>query len=470
MPFDHNYHNLVSEKPQSHTRLIHDYEGQNKDFDFIIIGSGIGGGILADELVDASDNSKRILVLDAGSFIYPTHVYNISRYSNEDVAPRFGVVNFSRDPENHSHKYIGKEPQMALGGRSIFWSGLIPKPQTWETDFFPDAVKEDLKSKYLTVAGKKMNESKTLGKFAEKIVDLFNFTGLKDDFIIEETPRAVHQPYLYSDGTPREEYFHEPTGVFNTAELLINQTGLTNDYTDFNGNGLFVKLNAFAESIDQTPEGWHKVTITDTITKEQTDYYAPKVIIAAGSTESPKLINRSSVYHELDDNVKQYVGVGLTDHPVSSEAQIFTQMARVPDGNGGLIKVPIQRDDHAKIVFYSRGNKNNDGSIKYPFNIELNINHEYWHLRHNDPSSGMPWVSYDDAENVRVDMKYSFANVLDSNNKIHSHANDGYKPYIEFSKWHKDHLLNDRFPKTSGWHKNESQLYDVLLQVKDRIF
>jgi hypothetical protein len=50
MPFQNNYANLVTEKPQAHTRLIRDYDGSNKDFDFIIIGSGIGGGILADDL------------------------------------------------------------------------------------------------------------------------------------------------------------------------------------------------------------------------------------------------------------------------------------------------------------------------------------------------------------------------------------------------------------------------------------
>jgi hypothetical protein len=36
----------------------------------------------------------------------------------------------------------------------------------------------------------------------------------------------VHQPYLKPDGTPANKFFTEPTGVFNTAELLINQLGL----------------------------------------------------------------------------------------------------------------------------------------------------------------------------------------------------------------------------------------------------
>ena len=39
--------------------------------------------------------------------------------------------------------YIGRKPQLNFGGRSIFWSGLIPALQKWELDFFP-AGAEDL--------------------------------------------------------------------------------------------------------------------------------------------------------------------------------------------------------------------------------------------------------------------------------------------------------------------------------------
>ena len=31
---------------------------------------------------------------------------------------------------------------MNLGGRSIFWSGLIPEIQPWELEFFPPELRE----------------------------------------------------------------------------------------------------------------------------------------------------------------------------------------------------------------------------------------------------------------------------------------------------------------------------------------
>ncbi len=134
MPFKNNYLNMVADSPQAHTRLIRNYDGHNKDFDFIVIGSGIGGGILADDLADRLGGSHRILLLDAGSFLYPTHVYNIARIPNFAVAHHFGVDNFKPWPD--ADYYIGEKPQLAFGGRSVFWSGLIPQVQDWELAFF----------------------------------------------------------------------------------------------------------------------------------------------------------------------------------------------------------------------------------------------------------------------------------------------------------------------------------------------
>ncbi|HEY0893470.1 MAG TPA: hypothetical protein VGE32_10485, partial [Cellvibrio sp.] len=338
MAFQNNYANLVAEKPQSHTRLIRDYDVlNNRDFDFIIIGSGIGGGILADDLADRLGHNHRILLLDAGSFVYPTHVYNFSRIPNFAVAEHFGVDNFTQRPSDAF--FIGGKPQMAFGGRSIFWSGLIPQVRAWELDFFPDSVRDDLKREYLKLAGEQMNASVSLGTGAKNLVAHFNNSSLIDDFEIEETPRAVHQPYLNADGTPRDKFFSEPTGVFNTAELLINQVGLTSQNANLNGNGLFIKLNTFVEGIHDVPFNWHEVKTTNTVTQESVSFYAPQVIIAAGSTESPKLINRSAVYHKLADSVRPKVGFGLTDHPVTGESQAYVS---------SLGNIPLTRQDHAK--------------------------------------------------------------------------------------------------------------------------
>lgn len=460
MAFSGNYANLVAERSQAHTRLIRDYDGANKDFDYIIVGSGLGGGVLADDLADRVGHERRILVLDAGSFIYPTHVYNISRIPNFSVANHFGVDNFTQWPTEHH--FIGGKPQLAFGGRSIFWSGLIPEPQDWELDFFPENVRSDLASRYFDLASTHLNESISLGEAARALVEHFRNSPLGSDFDVQETPRALHQPYLNQDGTPRDQFFVEPTGVFNTAELLVNQAGLTPG-ADQDGNGLFIGLNRFVEAIDDIPFGWHEVRTTDTVTGEQTSFYSPTVVIAAGSTESPKLINRSSIYHQLSDQVRQRVGFGLTDHPVSAESQAYvTSLGTSP-------RIPLSRtDDHAKVIFYSRGNRDASGHVVYPFNIEMNVNHEYWHLRNNDPSAEpVP----DDDSVSRVDIKFSFANCLDDQNGIRSHADDNYTPSIDFKRFSSlDDLLHSRFPAVAGWNKSQQEFFDLLNQTRDRVF
>ncbi len=458
MSFQNNYQNLVAEKSQAHTRLMRDYDGHNKDFDFIIIGSGMGGGILADDLADRLGQHKRILLLDAGSFIYPTHVYNISRIPNFTVARHFGVVNFWQTETQYNK--IGEEPQMAFGGRSVFWSGLIPQVQDWELEFFPPQVKQDLKGNYLKLAGERMNESISLGKKAQKLAGYFKNSSLGNDFDIMETPRALHQPYLNPDGTPRDSFFDNSTGVFNTAELLINQVGLTPG-TDQNGNGLFVKLNAFVESVNDVPHNWYEIKTTNTITGQQESFYTPKVVIAAGSIESPKLINRSEIYKNLPSQVRDRVGFGLTDHPVSAESQAYVSSLGNP-------RIRLSREDHAKIIFYSKGGRDAHGHITYPFNIEMNVNHEYWHLRNNDPSAEpVP----DNTSKPRVDIKFSFANCLDDDNGIFSHAQDGYTPEIRFKRFSElDDLLQSRFPAVAGWHKSRQEFFDLLNTTRNRIF
>ncbi len=76
------YSNFVSAATAAQERLFLQYIGPRDDFDIVIVGSGIGGGVLADDLADRAGAYKRILVLEAGSCIYPTHVYNICRFPN----------------------------------------------------------------------------------------------------------------------------------------------------------------------------------------------------------------------------------------------------------------------------------------------------------------------------------------------------------------------------------------------------
>ena len=456
------YANFVSASGAAQERLFLQYIGPRHDFDIIIVGSGIGGGVLADDLADRLGNQKRILVLEAGSFIYPTHVYNLCRFSNASLAKHFGCDTFWQGGNSGSQDFIGEKPQLNFGGRSIFWSGLIPSIQGWELDFFPPNVRVDLESGLLNQAGEVMNESRSMGATAAAIATKLRQSPLAHDFSIQETPRALHQPYLAADGMPKDEFFTEPTGVFNTAELLINQLGLTPGVSHGDGPGLQLLLNHYVEDIQN--HGTHFELVTrNTLSGQIRTFRAPTAVLAAGSIESPKLLRRSSMYPGLPNHVKPLVGRGLTDHPTSNEIHTFVT---------NIGNVPITKSSHAKIIFYSRGLR--DGNeIRYPFNVEMNINHEYWHLRDNDPTANDPgeFSTNTNTGPSRLDIKFSFGNCVDDGNEIKPAPPFGYVPEIAFRNlsW-MDHLAGSRFPALAGWHKDFGQIFAVMNHVTHQIF
>ena len=453
------YANFIASAGAAQERLFLQYIGPRDDFDIIIVGSGIGGGVLADDLADRVGRYKRILVLEAGSFVYPTHVYNLCRFSNASVAKHFGCDTFWQGGNPGAERYIGEKPQLNFGGRSIFWSGLIPSIQGWELDFFPDRVRQDLAAGLLEQAGEAMNASRSLGATARAIVDKLRQSPLAVDFDIRETPRALHQPYLAADGTPRDQFFTEPTGVFNTAELLINQAGLTPGVSHGDGPGLQLLLNHYVEDL-QNHGGHFELVTRNTLNGGARTFRAGTVVLAAGSIESPKLLRRSSLFPWLPQSAKDLVGRGLTDHPTSNE--ITTHVTHIEN-------VAIPRSCHAKIVFYSRGLRDG-GQIRYPFNVEMNINHEYWHLRENDPfAAGAGGPGGGDAS--RVDIKFSFGNCLENDNEVKPAPPYGYVPEVSFRNlsW-MDHLSGSRFRDLAGWQKSNAEVFAILNGITHQIF
>jgi len=456
------YPNFVSQPSEAQSRLFLQYMGPSDDFDIIIVGSGIGGGVLADDLADRLGDQRRILVLEAGSFLYPTHTYNVCRFPNDSVAKHFGCDTFWQAGDQRSENFIGEKPQLNFGGRSIFWSGLIPWIRDWELDFFPPRVRDDLKGGLLHRAGVSMNESQSMGRTADAIARKLQQSPLGQDFIVTETPRALHQPYLAPDGTPRDQFFTEPTGVFNTAELLINQVGLTPGMRHGDGPGLHLLLHHYVEDV-QNHGGQFELIARNTLTGQGRAFRAGTVVLAAGSIESPKLLRRSSMYPWLPDHAKHLIGRGLTDHPTSNEIHTFVT---------SIGEVDIPKSSHAKIIFYSRGLR--DGNeIRYPFNVEMNVNHEYWHLRDNDPGARDPAASpaHDAAGPSRVDIKFSFGNFLDDGNEVRPAPSFGYVPEIVFQNlsW-MDHLANSRFPALAGWRRDHGQIFATMNHVTNQIF
>src|SRR6266581_159409 len=129
--------------------------GDLRPFDFIVIGGGTFGSVLAEDLwFRATCRAERILVLDGGPFLLPEHVQNLPVLGLSAGDPRkdhlpqkevWGLAWNSNDP-------IGF-PGLAycLGGRSVFWGGWSPRLLDSETpnNVWPQGVLDDLNPKRL---------------------------------------------------------------------------------------------------------------------------------------------------------------------------------------------------------------------------------------------------------------------------------------------------------------------------------
>jgi len=118
-------------------------------YDFIIVGTGMGGGVLAQSLLE-NGSSARVLLIERGGLLFSTHCLNTSRphwSHNIPAGPSQDndiVYQSLKEPVNTvtqgSYPYVGGEIY-CLGGRGNVWGLYTPKvhPDDLES-YFPESV------------------------------------------------------------------------------------------------------------------------------------------------------------------------------------------------------------------------------------------------------------------------------------------------------------------------------------------
>jgi len=282
---------------------------ENQRFDVIVIGSGVGGGIVADQ---CSDQGLNVLVLEAGSYLFPTHVANLPRQHQVGqfskhvwgLYDEFRVTNYT----NTANSNFNGGQAFNLGGRSLFWGGLIPRMMSWELDFWSPEIKQYLESNGYNLAEDLMNRSALPASPYHQAVK----RSLRDalpEFNHLDAPIAVQ----YSNGGLSTI----PTGMFSTADLLM-EAMLTNGSS---GNQtLAINLNHVVTQIQTDGDNVTGVTAYDLIARKYRTYRAKAVVLAAGTVESAKIAQLSNLR-----NPNSLIGTGITDHPI-----YFTQLGKLP--------------------------------------------------------------------------------------------------------------------------------------------
>ena len=360
------YENFVSGQDQYEQVVVFGNTNENIVYDVIVIGSGMGGGVLADAI---SDKGVNTLVLDAGGLTYSSHITNLPG-EWESLPARHQVLNF----ENKDGSEFLFGVQMVLGGRSVFWSGLIPRMRDWEMTRWPTSVRNFLTTGGYDRAEALLRKRKTLGPFQDQLVA--SLAGHFSDYEVFDTPMSRHQPDLGS-GNQLVDVLEKSTGVFSTADLLL-------DSLTYEGpagrDRLTVNTNHLVTRIETS--GGHAVAVIcqDLVGNTERRYLAHDIVLAAGSLESPRIALQSGL---SDPHGK--IGRGLSDHPAYFSAE-YSIPTHLPDGSPHPLGDPKK---HAKIMMRHQ----HSNSTQHAFNVEVLLNPWHWDARHPD----------DDMRKQRVD-------------------------------------------------------------------
>ena len=403
--FQHGYDNLMAVENALEQSVIGLPGREDTHYDVILIGSGMAGGTLADAL---SDRGAKVLVLDTGGLRLPVHMNEL---------PRSDLNFVGRDEVGH---YVnGGEPWFAqgvhfnLGGRSTYWSGLIPRMTTWEMrSVWPQSVKD-----YLTIGGgydkaeTLLRKQVSLGPFQDQVkVHLTAQIGA--DFEVLDLPRSLHQPNMAASGA-LQNVLQRSTGGFSTADLLLDSVGHSGPAGRDN---LRINLHHLVKSIEWTSDTATAVICEDLVGHLQRRYTAQYIVMCCGSIEGPKLALNSSL---TDNNHK--IGIGLTDHP----AYFYKVYHDLP--TAGAKAWLGDKKGHAKILLRHK----NATAAQHAYNIELLLNARYWDARHSDDELWKTRVETNDPS--KVEIKFIFDSLLMDVNTIVPQGT-GQKPIVSVFK------------------------------------
>jgi choline dehydrogenase-like flavoprotein len=313
-------------------------------YEVIVIGSGIGGGVLADEL---SDLGHKVLVVEAGGFLFPTHIANLPRRQHterEKLVKHIWEVwqdfqtkqYYNLDGSNYQGGY-----GFNLGGRSLFWGALMPRMTSWELDFWGRDVKWALEDEYYQRAEDVIGRStqpRTL--YTRKVFQMLR--ELLPDYNHVDAPVSMRQNPVGANTIS--------TGVFSTADLLMESS-----LTGGREGKLQISLNHMVERVVEQGGRSVAVLARDLKTGEVRTYRGKYAVLCAGTIESARLALRSGL------QPSELIGKGLTDHAV------YFRHFRLPRSSKEFF------DPYTSTKTLSQP-REREGASREPFNILLEIN------------------------------------------------------------------------------------------------
>jgi len=129
-------------------------EGGTRRFDAVVIGAGMFGGYCAEKIYTfGAANNLKVLVLDAGPFLIPTHLQNLPDIGLDVPDPLYPANDpgVARDlvwgmAWRGNVPFIGQA--YCIGGKSLYWGGWCPRLLPSDLAAWPPSVAQYLTQNY----------------------------------------------------------------------------------------------------------------------------------------------------------------------------------------------------------------------------------------------------------------------------------------------------------------------------------
>jgi choline dehydrogenase-like flavoprotein len=304
-------------------------------FDAIVVGGGMFGGYCADKIARSSGaRPLRVLVLEAGPFLVPTHVQNLPRAGLDVPSPILPADDggLPRDlvwgiPWRSNVEFVGQA--YCVGGKSLYWGGWCPRLEADDLTSWPPSVVQYLAQNYPTLE-QQTGVSETTDFIQGPLFDLLKarFTSLAQGTVpgisIEDPPLAV-QGRSPASGLFAFDKYSSITVLTDAAREAAGQSDAT--------RRLFLVPNAHVTRMDAqngTVTGIH--VSANGVAKYLSVNPACSVIVAAGMIESTRLALSSFPTSPAGAN-QERMGRNLISHVRSNMYFKVRRSALDPQGS-----------------------------------------------------------------------------------------------------------------------------------------
>jgi hypothetical protein len=271
-------------------------------FDAIVIGAGMFGAYCAERLYrDGASAALRILMLDAGAFLLPSHIQNLPQQLGGSVGgPKYLR---SRDDASGAQNVIWGMPWISnevfpglaycIGGRSLFWGGWSPPLTPDDSANWPGVLETYLRSVdgYARTADE-IGTSTTTDFISKTPLYVALLNGMSASLPVSGITEVTEAPLAVQANAPRSGLF--AFDKFSSAPFVIdairNDVSANSRYGDL-GRRMFLVPRAQVLRLNVTGNTVTSIELSVNGARQPSFPVAPgaAVILANGTVEATRL-------------------------------------------------------------------------------------------------------------------------------------------------------------------------------------